>query len=350
MTGVRTIGQVSGPTGPRDVEEVTLGNGVLTVQLLTLGAAIRSVSAPDGDGRSGGVHLGLPDVADYADHARNPHLGASIGRYANRIAGARFSLDGTEHELVSNNGPNQLHGGPEGFDRHVWELLDASGDQRGGTAVFRFFSPSGDQGFPGAVTATAAFDLDGELLRIRYQATSDSPTVLNLTNHGYWNLDGAPTVDGHHLALAASRVLPVDDAGIPTGGLQAVDGTVFDMRSRIELGPAIAAHPPGFDQCFAVDGTVGALRPAAVLDAPAAGRWMSVRTDQPGVQLYTGNGLGPPFRPHGAVSLETQLFPDTPNRPGLGSAVLRPGEEYSSVTELRFGTGAPPSPADLAVD
>ena len=346
--GVESAGTVPTVDGDRDVEQVTLFNDTLTVELLSLGAAIRSVTAPDADGGRGDVHLTLPSVAEYADRARNPHLGGSIGRYANRIAGAHFTLDGHTYDLVANNGQNQLHGGPDGFDRHVWDLLDASGDEIGGTAVFRIDRPDGDQGFPGAVSATATYELADDVLRISYSATTDAPTVLNMTNHGYWNLDGAPTIEEHQLALAADRYLPVDDAGIPTGGLTDVDGTSFDLRRRTDLGAALAARGSGFDHCFAVRGAVGGqpgvLRSAAVLDAPASGRWMSVRTDQVGVQLYTGNGLGDPFRPRGSVSLETQMFPDTPNRPDLGSAELRPGQRYSSVTELRFGVGRPPSP------
>lgn len=331
-----------------DVEQVELRSEVLTVRLLTLGAAIRSVDAPDADGVPGPVHLTLATLADYEDPAANPHLGGSIGRYANRIAGARFPLDGRTVELVANNGPNQLHGGPMGFDRMVWDLLDADAAGGGGTALFRLVSPDGDQGFPGTVTATATYELSGDLLRITYTAVSDAPTVVSMTNHGYWNLDGAATagtVEGHHLALAASRVLPVGGDGIPTGDLEDVTGTPYDLRARTALGPAMAATPSGgFDHCFAVDGPAGELRPAAVLDSPGSGRWMSVATDQPGVQLYTGNGLRPPFPVHGSVSLETQRFPDAPNRPGLGPVRLDPGGEYVAVTELRFGTGTPPAP------
>ncbi len=192
------------------------------------------------------------------------------------------------------------------------------------------------------MTATATYLVQGEILQITYEAVTDAPTVVNLANHGYWNLDGSPTVDGHYLALAADQVLPVDDSGIPSGSLQPVEGSPFDLRTRNRLGPAMVAHPPGFDHCFAVKGQMGVLRSAAVLDAPASGRWMSVRTDQPGIQLYTGNHLGNPFRVHGSVSLETQRFPDTPNRPHLGSALLVPGERYASLTELRFGVGEPP--------
>ncbi len=339
------IGAVAGTPGrpAADVREVLISSQAVALRLLTLGAAIRGVETADASGRHGPVHLGLPTLADYEDRTRNPHLGGSIGRYANRIAGACFPLDGRDVSLLANEGPNQLHGGPDGFDRRVWDLVDAQARDDGGAALFRLVSPDGDQGFPGTVTATATYQIQGDVLRISYDAVTDAPTVVNLTNHGYWNLDGATTVDEHHLALAADLVLPVDDAGIPTGPLQPAAGTPFDLRTRTRLGTAMTAHPPGFDHCFAVRGQAGVLRATAVLDAPASGRWMTVRTDQPGVQLYTGNNLQEPFGVHGSVSLETQHFPDAPNRPDLGSALLVPGEHYSSVTELRFGTGEPPS-------
>ncbi len=326
-----------------DVPEVVISSPALTVRLLALGAAIRSVETPDVRGRPGPVHLGLATLAEYEDRIRNPHLGGSIGRYANRIAGSRFPLAGRSIGVTPNEGSNQLHGGPEGFDRRVWDLVDVRSDTDGGAAQFRLVSPDGDQGFPGELTATATYVVEGAVLRIAYGAVTDALTIVNLTNHGYWNLDGSPTVDQHHLALAAELVLPADEAGIPSGPLQPVAGTPLDMRSRTQLGPVMALSPPGLDHCFAVDGAPGDLRAAAVLDAPASGRWMVVRTDQPGIQVYTGNHLGDPFHVHGSVSLETQLFPDTPNRPELGTAVLAPGGSYSSLTELEFGTGAPPS-------
>lgn len=323
-----------------EVRVVELTSSVLAVRLLTLGAAIASVEAPDAEGRTGDVHLSLPTVADYEDPARNPHLGASIGRYANRIAGARFPLDGSEVRVVANDGPNQLHGGPVGFDRHVWELVSTEDGDDGGTAVFRFVSSNGDQGFPGTVTVGATYELRGDSLWVAYRSTTDAPTVVNMTNHGYWNLDGSDTVDDHLVSIAASRYLPVDDAGIPTGGLEPVDGTVFDLRDPTRLGRAMVASPTGgFDHCFAIDGPVGELRPAAVLEAPASGRWMTVATNRPGVQLYTGDHLADPFPVHASVSLETQRFPDTPNRPELGSAELRPGDLDESFTVLRFGSG-----------
>jgi len=326
-----------------EVESVEVTSSSVLLRLLTLGAAIASVEVPDGAGQRGPVHLTLPSLRQYEDPTVNPHLGASIGRFANRIANSRFPLDGAEIRVQPNEGPNQLHGGPVGFDRRVWDLIDAVGTDAGGTAIFRLVSPDGDQGFPGTVTATATYELDGNRLRVTYRATTDATTVVNLTNHGYWNLDGAGSIDDHLLALAAHRVLPVDATGIPTGGLQPVDGTIYDLRRPTRLGAAMGQSPSGgFDHCFAVDGPDGVLRPAAVLHAPRSGRWMSVRTDRPGVQLYTGNGLAAPFRRHGAISLETQRFPDSPNRTELGSAVLRPAEVDESVTELVFGTGPPP--------
>ena len=315
----------------------------MSVRVLTLGAAVRSVEVPDAAGRPGPVHLSLPTLEEYLDTDRNPHFGGSIGRYANRIADARFPLDGEEVVLAPNEGANQLHGGPVGFDRRVWELLTADDEGDGGVARFRLESPDGDQGFPGAVTATAAYRIRRNILGIEYEAVTDAPTIVNLTNHGYWNLDGSPTVADHFVTLAADQVLPVDVQGIPTGPLLSVAGTPFDLRERTRLGTAMARQPSGFDHCFAIRGPAGVMRDAAVVDAPASGRWMRLRTDQPGVQLYTGNGLREPFRAHGSVSLETQLFPDTPNRPELGSAVLLPGERYVSRTELRLGTGRPPT-------
>lgn len=324
------------------VAALELASDELSVRLIGLGAAVAGVRVPDESGVFGDVHLGLPDLAAYADRASNPHLGASIGRVANRISGASFHLDGQRYDLPANNGANTLHGGPDGWDRHVWELLDAHGDDAGATAVFGIVSPDGDQGFPGRVTAAASFAVHRNTLRIHYSATTEAATVLNMTNHGYWNLDGGGGVASHRVTLAADQVLPVDDAGIPTSGLVAVEATPFDLREATLLGPAMAAVPGGFDHCFAVRGAPGELRPAALLESPGTGRWMAVVTDQPGVQLYTGNNLAAPFEVHGAVSLETQAFPDTPNRAELGSIRLDPGETYHNVTEYRFGTGSAP--------
>ncbi len=237
-----------------DVDLVEVSSGSLTLRVLTLGAAIAGLECPDRTGRPGPVHLSLATLADYEDRARNPHLGASIGRYANRIAGASFPMGGRQVELVANNGRNQLHGGPVGFDRHVWELVEATSGSEGGEVHLRLVSADGDQGFPGTVTADASFAVSGDTLQITYRATTDASTVVNMTNHGYWNLDGSTTVRDHHIQLAADRVLPVDGDGIPTGALHAVGDTPFDLRARTELGPAMDGAGGGFDHCFAVRG------------------------------------------------------------------------------------------------
>ncbi len=331
-----------GPDADVEVRRVTLASSSIEVKLLGLGAAVESVRTPDARGEPGEVHLGLPDLGAYADRSRNPHLGSSIGRYANRIAGAAFELDGRHHGLDANNGPNTLHGGALGWDRHVWELGSTESGGDGGTATFWHASPDGDMGFPGTVTAMARFSVAGPVLRIEYSATTDAPTVVCMTNHSYWNLAGSGTVDDHVVTVLADEYLPVDDAGIPTGGLVPVAGTPFDLRRPTRLGSAMEDVSPGFDHCFAVSGEAGSLRGAVLLEHPPSGRWLSVATDQRGVQLYTGNNLADPFPVHGSVSLETQAFPDSPNRPELGSVRLDPGDTYRSVTEITFGTSERP--------
>ena len=334
----------AGPDAGIEVRQVTIAGPSTEVKLLGLGAAVQSVLAPDSEGHRGEVHLGLADLAQYADRTLNPHLGSSIGRYANRIAGASFEMDGATWALDANNGPNTLHGGALGWDRHVWELGSTEETDDGGAATFWHASPDGDMGFPGTVTAMARFTLAGTELMIEYSATTDAPTVVCMTNHSYWNLAGGATVEDHVVAVAADRYLPVDDAGIPTGGLVGVEGTPFDLRRPTRLGDAMRAMPGGYDHCFEVAGEAGALRPAAVLSHPPTGRWLSVETDQRGVQLYTGNNLGSPFPVHGSVSLETQAFPDSPNRPEFGPVRLDPADTYRSATRITFGTGAPPAP------
>jgi aldose 1-epimerase len=319
------------------IEECELHNDQVRLSLLSFGASIRSLEMPDKMGVFGPVHLSLDSVEQYQDTALNPYLGASVGRYANRIAGARFSLDDNLVELTPNEGGNQLHGGPAGFSRRNWELLSYEHTPAGGSVAFGLNSPDGDQGFPGNLRVQAAYELAGDTLRITYFAATDAATVVNLTNHGYWNLEGDATIFGHHLCIDADQVLPVDDAGLPAANLQEVQTTAFDFRERTTLGDAIMGRPAGFDHCYKLNGVSGKLRFAAQVDSPSSGRWMRIRTDQPAIQLYTGNGLGAPFIKHGALCLETQMFPDTPNHPELGSAVLRPGQEYRSVTELQFG-------------
>ncbi|QXC61168.1 galactose mutarotase [Aquihabitans sp. G128] len=339
-------GEVAGPCPPTDAAVVELASEVLTVSLVALGAATHRVLAPDRDGVPSDVHLHLGSLAERADRARNPHLGSSIGRWAGRIGGATFPLDGRSVVLDANQGSNQLHGGPDGFDRRRWDVLDVASTAGGGAVVFGLTSPDGDQGFPGRLDATATYELEGDRLTITYRATTDAPTVVNLCHHGYWNLDGglapgvAGPIDDHVVAVAAERVLPVDDGGLPTGEPIPVSGTPTDLGSPTALGPALAALDGGFDHTYAIDGEPGAVRPAAWLLSPRTGRRLAVETDQPGLQVYSGDHLRPPFAPRSSLSLEAQRFPDSPNRPALGPSRLDPGQEYASTTTFTFGTDA----------
>jgi aldose 1-epimerase len=319
------------------IEKVELHNDEVRVSLLSYGASIQSVETLDRGGIFGPIHLSLGSIDHYQDNRLNAYLGASVGRYANRIAQARFVLEGKEVVLAANEGPNQLHGGPAGFAHLNWQVLSHQQTAQGGKSIFGLLSADGDQGFPGNLSVLAVYELAGNSLRISYSATTDATTVVNLTNHGYWNLDGSSTIHEHGLTLHADQVLLVGEDGLPSQGLQHVQNTPFDFRTRTQLAEALSRRPSGFDHSYKLSGDTGQLRVVALLDSARSGRWMSVLTDQPALQLYTGNGLGNPFNKFGALCLETQLFPDTPNHPEFGSAVLRPGQEYRSVTELQFG-------------
>ncbi|MCF3961343.1 galactose mutarotase [Streptomyces fuscigenes] len=311
------------------VERWTLERGGTRVRLLTYGGIVQSVEVPDRSGERADVVLGLASAAEYAA-CRGPFLGALIGRYANRIAGGTFTLDGVTYALPRNNGPNCLHGGAEGFDRRVWRAREAAD----GVRLSRV-SPAGEEGFPGRLDVAVTYTLDeAGALGIAYDAVTDAPTPVSLTNHTYWNLNGAasgPAVGHHELRLAAARMTPVDGTGIPTGELVPVAGTRHDFS---------AARPldGGHDHNFVLDG--GAGGPAAELYAPASGRVLTITTTEPGIQLYTADSFEPsvPFVAGAGVALETQAFPDAPNRPGFPSAILRPGERYASRTTYAFGT------------
>ena len=319
---------------------VTLRAGALVAEVLTYGAHLVGLWVPDRDGRSDNVVVslrapdGTVDIDAYRDPLRNPHLGGMAGRYANRIAGAAFELDGVVHRLVPNEGPNQLHGGPDGFDRCEWT---ASVRDDGAAVTLQLTSPDGDQGFPGRVEVTVTYELSADgSLGIEVEARTDAPTVLNVTNHAYWNLAGTSdavaaehaTIRDHVLSVAADRMVCVDDSLLPTGALDPVDGTVFDLRAPVQLGEVIdtaeLAAVGGLDHCFVLDRT----EPAAVLVDPHSGRRMRLVTDQPGLQVYTANHGAGPLPRHGAVCLESQHLPDSPNRSAFPSPVLRPGETY----------------------
>ncbi|MEV5203615.1 aldose epimerase family protein [Streptomyces sp. NPDC053720] len=308
------------------VHRWTLERDGTRVRVLTYGGIVQSVEVPDRDGVRAGVALGLPDLAGYQEFS-GPYFGALVGRYANRIGGARFELDGRTHRLTANEGRNQVHGGAGGFDKRVWRAREVADG-----VELSLVSEDGEEGFPGRLTVSAAYTLDeGGALRITYRATTDAPTVLNLTNHTYWNLAGAGSGSalGQTLRIAAGRITPADEESLPTGEFLPVDGTRFDFREPVPVGA-------GYDHNFVLDGA--GPGPAAELYDAASGRVLSVTTTEPGLQLYTADHFdGRPFGPCAGIALETQHFPDSPNRPAFPSTVLRPGEEFVSTTVYGFG-------------
>ncbi|MGV9942724.1 aldose epimerase family protein [Streptomyces sp. NPDC003401] len=307
------------------VRRWTLERAGVRVRVLSYGGIVQSVEVPDREGRGTDVVLGFADLDGYVTHPE-PFLGALVGRYANRIARARFSLDGVSHALTPNEGPNVLHGGVRGFDKRVWDVEPVEHGLR-----LSRVSPHGEEGFPGRLEVTATYTLDASgALRLAYEAVTDRPTVVNLTNHSYFNLSGAGGAGGHRLRLAASRYTPVDDGLIPTGERADVTDTRFDFRTAREIGG-------GLDHNFVLDKGVtdGPVEVAELYD-PASGRVLTVATTEPGVQVYTADHLGEPFGPGRGVALETQHFPDSPNRPEFPGTALRPGEVYRSETVYGF--------------
>ncbi|MFI1757177.1 aldose epimerase family protein [Streptomyces sp. NPDC020571] len=307
------------------VHRWTLERAGVRVRVLSYGGIVQSAQVPDRDGDTADVVLGFADLDGYVTHPE-PYFGALVGRYANRIAGGRFPLDGRTYALALNDGPNSLHGGERGFDKRVWDVAPVVD----GVRLSRV-SPHGEEGFPGRLEMSATYTLDGSgALRIVYEAVTDAPTVLNPTNHSYFNLGGSGHAGGHELRLAASRITPVDARLIPTGGLDDVTDTRFDFRRARKIGS-------GYDHNFVLDkGVTAAAEEVAELYDPASGRMLTVATTEPGLQLYTADHLGEPFAPGDGVALETQHFPDSPNRPGFPSTVLRPGEVFRSETVYGF--------------
>ncbi|MGW0626918.1 aldose epimerase family protein [Streptomyces sp. NPDC002758] len=308
------------------VHRWTLKRAGVRVRVLTYGGIVQSVEVPDRDGRAANIVLRFAGLDGYLAHPE-PFLGALIGRYANRIGGARFPLDGLIYALEPNDGPNNLHGGPRGFDKRVWDAEPVEH----GVRLTRV-SPHGEEGFPGRLEVTATYTLDESgALRIAYEAVTDEPTVVNLTNHSYFNLAGAGNAGGHELRIYASRFTPVDAHQIPVGESEDVTGTRFDFRKAHKVGS-------GFDHNYVLDkGVTDTPVEVAELHDPATGRVLTVATTEPGIQLYTADHLGEPFASGDAVALETQHFPDSPNRPDFPSTQLRPGEVYRSETVYGFG-------------
>jgi aldose 1-epimerase len=333
----------------RDVRAHTLrvaGGPELTV--LDLGATVHRLRVPTETGLVDLV-LGYSTVQAYLSPTSG-YLGGTVGRYANRIADGTFSLDGTTHALAANEGTTCLHGGTEGFHAKVWQVVDATHD----AITLELTSPDGDQGFPGNLRARATYLVAADGVSIELTATCDQPTVVSLTNHSYFNLAGTgrATIDDHLLTVEADHYLPVDDRGIPSQGLRPVDGTPFDFREAATVGPRVRAGEAqvsgvqGIDHAFHLSGA--GLRRAARLEHPASGRFLEVLTDQPSLQVYTGNHFdgtvqgrdGALLRQGDGIALETQHHPDAPNQSDFPSAVIRPGDTYRSLTRWRLGTTA----------
>ena len=336
-----------GPDG-KEIFRYTMKNASgAYVQLSSLGAGITSVVVPDREDTLADVVLGYPDPLSYL--ADGPCAGKIPGRYANRIAKGRFTLDGKEYTLPVNNGPNHLHGGPDGFQNRVWDSRI-----EGEAVEFLYFSEDGEAGYPGNLKVVAHYEWSEENeLKLTLTAETDAPTVVNLTNHAYFNLGGSGSVLGHLLELNASEYLPTDDTLIPTGAVEPVAGTPMDFSEFKEIGRDIKADFPalvygkGYDNCWLIDGAMpGQLSLAATLYSPETGRRLEVYTTQPAVQVYTGNWLaGSPLGPNGrvwhdydAVAIECQHTPDAPNQPDFPTTVLRPGEIYEEAIIWAFST------------
>ena len=337
------------------VERYEMRAGALSMDVLSVGCAISRLEVPDRCGRLANVVLGHADLADYAA-GRREYLGAVVGRVGNRIAEGRFVLDGREHRLAVNDGPHHLHGGARGFDRQPWRLIEQDSDGAKASLRLRLVSPDGDEGYPGELTATVTYTLSGDgELRFDYEATTDAPTLVNLTQHSYFNLGGEGSGDvlDHELAIDADAYCAVDGTLIPTGELRPVDGTPFDFRRARPIGVALRGRDRqlelagGFDHCMVLSHWAAAhraVRHACTLSDAASGRRLRVATDQPGVQFYSGNFLdgtargptGVAYSRHAGLCLETQRFPDAPHHAGFPSIVLRPGERYTATTVLRF--------------
>jgi aldose 1-epimerase len=341
----------------REVRAVTLSNGKgVSATIIAYGASLQALTMPDKAGRKADVQLGYATIGEYL--ANPQYFGATVGRVANRIAKGRFTLDGKAYQTPVNNGENSLHGGALGFDKVLWDIVEASS---GPTAhvTLRYVSPDGDQGYPGALTVYATYSLDeANALRIEYKATTDRPTVVNISNHAYWNLAGegsARGAMGHVVTIPADAYTPVDRTLIPTGELKPVAGTVFDFRKPRAIGDRVrdATDPQivygrGYDHNWVVGkAPTKDLHLMARVSDPVSGRGFELWSNQPGLQFYSGNFLDGTtigkakrvYREGDALVLEPQLFPDTVNQPAFGSALLKPGQTYRNTIVYRLTTG-----------
>lgn len=336
------------------VEELTLRDGAFVCKVITYGGVLRSLMVPDRNGNLVDVVLGYDTLEDYREQSK--HFGALVGRYANRIGGARFTLNGVEYKLAENNGKNSLHGGLVGFDRQVWTVEALSEN----AVTLSLVSPDMQEGYPGTLTVRAAYTLSGGALSIDYWGKSDKDTAFNPTNHSYFNLSGHDSgdVESQDIRLYASRYTPAAPGLIPTGEIADVEGTPMDLRRVQPIGAHInepfeqLTMAGGYDHNWVIDGWDGTLRPAAWAWSPDTCIAMETLTTLPGIQFYAGNFVGGGCAGKGgavygdrqAFCLETQFYPDTPNQPGFPSCVLRAGEEYHSTTVYRFSA---PGPGEL---
>jgi aldose 1-epimerase len=339
--------QAAGTPNGTPVDLYTLQDGKITVRILTYGGIVQSIEAPDRHGKMADIVQGFDGLDGYVQTGNKPYMGAIIGRYANRLAGGSFKLDGKTYNVPKNDGDNALHGGIDGFNKKVWSAKEIKDG-----IELTYVSPAGQEGFPGTLTTTVRYTLVGNELRIEYSATTDADTVLNLTNHSYFNLKGQGNGDilAHELKLYAHRYTPVDKNLIPTGELAPVAGTPFDFLNLTAIGQRIDADNEqlklarGYDQNWVLDSGGKKVELAAEAYEPTTGRVLEVLTDQPGIQFYTGNFLdgtvtgtaGKVYQKRYAFCLETQHYPDSPNHPAFPTTELRPGQTFHSTTIYRF--------------
>lgn len=334
------------------VEELTLRDGAFSCQIITYGGAVRTLTVPDRTGNPVDVVLGFDTLDAY--QRQDKYLGALIGRYANRIAGACFTLNGEMYPLVANDGPNHLHGGPAGFDRRVWAVKKLTMH----SATLSLFSPDGEEGYPGNLQVQVIYTLQGGTLEIEYFAQTDKDTLCNLTNHTYFNLSGHASgpVMGQYIQLMAERYTPAEAGSIPTGIIALVDDSPMDLRIPQPIGAHVddsfdqLTMAGGYDHNWVVDGEKGILRPAARAWSPKTGILLKMETTLPGVQFYSGNSLngcpvgkgGTPYSRRWGFCLESQFFPDSPHHSGFPTAILAAGAEYHSKTIYRFSVTEKP--------
>lgn len=335
-----------GETDGKKVSLYTLTNkNGVQVKITNYGGTVTSFVAPDRNGNKQSIVLGFDKLQGYLD--RPPYFGALIGRYGNRIAGGKFTLNGKIYSLAANNGKNSLHGGLKGFDKVVWEATPTKNDK---SLSLHYISKDGEEGYPGNLDVTVKYTLsDDNELEIDYTAKTDKATPLNLTNHSYFNLTGdvANTILNHSLLIDADRYTPVDTSLIPTGKLTPVKGTPFDFTQPHKIGERIGNVPGGYDHNFVLNGSGSAVRRVAVVTDSMSGRKLEVYTDQPGIQFYTGNFLdgsiktsdGKAIQKNAAFCLETQHFPDSPNQPSFPTTILKPGATYHTVTRYKVSVG-----------